>query len=144
MDSIELNIKSNISLNSALQLTSKPETCMSSVHCSYYSCYQMMMHYLETKCNLDDKRRRIQYNKYTSLCKGKPLGSHEYWINEFVKKAGLLNKSNASEIYQEMMSLKRNRTHSDYTKDNFDKKMTDEIYDKARNCILLMNKTFEI
>ena len=57
---VTLKEKSDISINSALVLTSKEDTCLSSVHCAYYSCYQLILYYLDSAYSYTESSRKLQ------------------------------------------------------------------------------------
>ena len=139
-----LKEKSETNLGSALALTKSEETCLSSVHCSYYSCYQLILYYLDKEFAYDENKRKAEYDQYVrTLNGGKRLGSHEYWIKEFmnrISKSG--HAGNSFLINSNIRSLKEARVEADYQEIDFTKKQTDTIYDKARDTIKLINKSF--
>lgn len=64
-----LKEKSALNIKAALTLTNTADICSTSVHCSYYSCYQLIIHFLETKLNLDKGQRKNQYDIYVDSVK---------------------------------------------------------------------------
>lgn len=141
-----LKEKSTINLSSALALTNKEENCLSSVHCDYYSCYQLMLYYLDTEYGYNDSKRKKEYDDYLLHFAGKSaLGSHEYWI----KKFGDILRSdnhiiNSNIIDRNVKILKENRVEADYKDTDFTKRDTDRLYDMALNTIRIINKNFNV
>jgi hypothetical protein len=140
-----LKDKSKINIGSALVLTGKQETCLSSVHCAYYGCYQLIIHYLDTAFSYDNDKRKAEYDSYLETANGgKTLGSHEYWISKFtgfIKKPG--NIFNSLQIDKNIRVLREARTEADYQETDFSKKQTDELYETARDTIKMIDKSFE-
>lgn len=140
-----LRDKSKTNINSALVLTGKPETCLSSVHCAYYGCYQLILYYLDSVFSYNDAKRKTEYDNYlqTTISR-KKLGSHEYWISkftDFIKNKG--KRINSVIIDKNIRLLKEARTEADYQETDFTKKQTDDLYEKARETIKILDKCFE-
>lgn len=139
-----LREKSATNLGAALVLTSRAETCLSSVHCAYYSCYQLILYYLDAVYSYNDAARKSEYDYYLQTTKnGHKLGSHEYWISKFttlLKKGGKI--FNSLTIDKNIRVLKEARTEADYQETDYSKKETDELYETARNTIRLIDKSF--
>jgi uncharacterized protein (UPF0332 family) len=80
----------------------------SSVHCSYYSCVQLMIYLLIHKYNLD--RAQIE-----ALAKGENKGSHIFaknYIYNKMKDSGI--RFDARTFYTTTGELKNKREHADY------------------------------
>lgn len=139
-----LKAKSNVNIASALILTSKKETCLSSVHCDYYSCYQLMLYYLDHFYNYTEVKRKKEYDTYKKFGNGK-LGSHEYWINEFHKHLTADKKHilNSNIIDKNIRILRENRIEADYRETDISKSESDRLYDIAKNTRSLIDKSFE-
>lgn len=139
-----LEVKSQINLESALLLTGKEETCLSSVHCAYYSCFQLILFYLDTKFSYDEEKRKREYDQYKKKFTGRRLlGSHEYWINKFANELkGQNQATNAAIIDSNIRKLKEVRVEADYQQTDFTKRQTDAIYDNALYTINLIKKSF--
>lgn len=141
-----LKDKSKTNIGSALVLTGKPETCLSSVHCAYYGCYQLILYYLDTAFSYNDAKRKAEYDSYLQdPIVSRKLGSHEYWINKFTsfvkdKKGKVFN---SLQIDKNIRVLREARTEADYQETDFSKKQTDELYEKARDTIKMIDKSFE-
>lgn len=139
-----LKEKSATNMGSALVLTSNAETCLSSVHCAYYSCYQLILYYLDTAFSYTDATRKKEYDNYLQTTSAlHKLGSHEYWISKFttlVRKPG--NVFNSLTIDKNIRVLKEARTEADYQDTDFSKSRTDELYETARSTIQLIDKSF--
>lgn len=102
--------KSQINTDSALILYDKTYYC-SSVHCSYYSCIQLMMHIIYYKIGYDDQKIRTSFE---SLGKAERKGGlHGYYINliNIYLKA---QKKDAMTFNKLIFKLKTKRTDADY------------------------------
>ena len=79
-----LKDKSEKFLKTADKLADDVELSITSIHCAYYSCYQLLLHYIDNLDVLNEDDRKEQYDRYkNSVTVGRKLGLHEYWINEF-------------------------------------------------------------
>lgn len=142
-----LQEKSDTNLSAALVLTKEQATCLSSVHCSYYCCYQLILYYLDKIFSYSETKRKAEYDNYLKSYTGggKRLGSHEYWIKQFmscIAKTG--HAGNTFLIDKNIRLLKEARVEADYQEVDFTKKQTDDLYDKARDTIKLINKSFGV
>lgn len=73
------------------------------------------------------------------------MGSHEYWIRQFmscIAKTG--HVGNSFLIDYNIKLLKEARVEADYQEVDFTKKQTDDLYDKARDTIKLINKSLGV
>jgi len=142
-----LREKSNLNIKAALTLTSTVDICSTSVHCSYYSCYQLIIHFLETKLNIDKGARKNKYDIYVKGVRdaggSKILGSHEYWIQQFINDYKQKKSNEVPFIYKNLMQLRQARLEADYEATDFSKKNTDELYDVAFNVRKMIIKTYE-
>lgn len=142
-----LQEKSDTNLSAALVLTQEQTTCLASVHCSYYSCYQLILYYLDKIFSYNETKRKAEYDNYLKSYTGggKRLGSHEYWIRQFmscIAKTG--HVGNSFLIDYNIKLLKEARVEADYQEVDFTKKQTDDLYDKARDTIKLINKSLGV
>lgn len=104
-----------------------------------------MLFYLDKAFGYNDSKRKREYDSYISSFGGKrPLGSHEYWINEFHKHlCGRKKNSTSNIINMNIRKLRENRMEADYKETDFAKADTDKLYETARNTIGLINQSFE-
>lgn len=121
--------------------------CLASVHCAYYSCYQLILHFLETKLSIDKVEMKRRYDIYVKGLKdagvSKILGSHEYWIREFFCDFKQRKSGDTPYIYDNFMQLKVARADADYNTTDFCKKNTDALYDIALIVRKMIIKTYE-
>lgn len=99
--------KSNKSIEVA-ELLDKQKYYATSIHCSYYSCFQVMLHIKFEKFN--EKPESI-----FQRCKDSDTGSHAVVTNE-IKKAVIAKKGFevAQPLFEKILTLKRNRVIADY------------------------------
>lgn len=142
-----LKEKSALNIKAALTLTNTADICSTSVHCSYYSCYQLIIHFLETKLNLDKGQRKNQYDIYVKGVRDaggfKILGSHEYWIQQFINDYRRKKSNEVPLIYTNLMQLRQARLEADYETTDFSKRNTDDLYDVAFCVRKMIIKTYE-
>lgn len=79
-----------------------------SVHCSYYSCIQYVLHILVTRGGIEEKNLRSK----TSQEKG---GSHNFYINTISEHIKKNHRTEAKELKNTLGKLKIIRERSDYT-----------------------------
>lgn len=97
--------KSKESIESAWFLIGEGKNA-SSIHCSYYSCIQIIRHILLHVHKKTEATIKVESKAFSG-------GSHEYLIDCVVKD---LNKRgyNTSRLYTNLYLLKRMRTEADY------------------------------
>lgn len=140
-----LKEKSETNLQAALKLTEIEAVCLASVHCSYYSCYQLLTYYLEMTLNLSPEKRLMKFNEYLNETGShtRKLGSHEFWINEFFCDYKQKKAMDASIVHNNLRILKKARQKADYTDEEFSKKVTDDLYEIAKSVRKMIIKTYE-
>ncbi len=143
-----LERKSEINVQAALELTSNVGLCLASVHCSYYSCFQLVLYTLEKTNNLDDKQRELQYKKYCNESKisgnQNILGSHDYWIREFILDCLKRSQSDTIVVERILKELRLARNYADYKTTDYSKQQTDAFYEDARRARNLIKKNYEL
>jgi hypothetical protein len=141
-----LKEKSDMNIQAALVLTSTENVCLSSVHCAYYSCYQLVIYFLETKLNLDNVMRKKRYDQYVDGVRDaggtKILGSHEYWIQQFINDYRSRCSGDVPYLFKNLVLLRQARLESDYETTDFNKRKTDDLYDLALDVRKKMIKTY--
>ncbi len=140
-----LKEKSEINLQAALKLTENEPVCLVSVHCSYYSCYQLLTYFIEKTHSISPENCKKKYNDYLgdSVALKNKLGSHEFWINEFFKDYKQKKAMDANIVLKNLSILKKARLDADYKDTEFSKKETDVLYDIALNVRKMIFKTYE-
>lgn len=135
-----------MNINAARVLTGDKELCSASIHCAYYSCYQLINYFLNNELHLDEMGRKQQYDNYVRGQKntgGKILGSHEYWLSQFINNFKSKKPCEASRVYGNLMKLKHARTKADYSTTDYFKKDTDQLYEMAKDTRKRIIKTYE-
>jgi hypothetical protein len=91
--------------------------------------------------------RKRRYDKYVEGVRDagglKILGSHEYWLTQFINDYRGRSSSEVPYIYQNLLLLRQARLESDYESTDFNKKKTDDIYDFALDLRKKIIKTYE-
>ena len=108
----------------------------SSVHCSYYSCVQLMIHLLLTK---------LGYSQETidEACKIEKKGSHQFAINTLNKKMISMNiRFDSSKFDREIKKLKNFREQADYHEIEIDSDFSNEALTFSKSINQILTKTF--
>ncbi|PJC62847.1 MAG: hypothetical protein CO022_02365 [Flavobacteriales bacterium CG_4_9_14_0_2_um_filter_32_27] len=109
----------------------------SSVHCSYYSCLQLIKHILLHKYKKSEDELRNEQEK-----SGKP--SHEYLINSILIKIRDVSPINFRDVSRELPALKMARIDADYKEIEIKKGMSEDAFDKATELLTTLNMAFKI
>jgi len=109
----QLTNKSDINIAAAYELQKQSYYC-SSVHCSYYSCMQLIMHILFFKMGYNQKQLADDFYSYKKANPQSRGGLHEYYIN-LVATHLKNSRLDAILFNKEMYKLKKTRTDSDYS-----------------------------
>ena len=139
---MDLKIKSGINLKAAGMLSNRDDINICSVHCSYYSCYQYIIHCISEITKLNDIQRRDKYEEHKEECKRKgesPMGSHEFWLNQFYKYAITKDFQAARHVFTKTEQLKSKRIDADYSDKIFTKKETSDLANCAKSIIDSIN-----
>lgn len=75
------------------------------VHAAYYSSLQLVIHYAYIYCGLSEETVKKETRK---------VGSHNFFINNYVSEIERLNKINAFNFHQYINRFKKKRVDSDY------------------------------
>lgn len=129
---MNLKQKSEDNLKAALILHDS-RLCNSSVHCSYYSCLQMMKHYL---CNVSN----ISYDEQADCC-GLDMGTHKFIYNYFLKilfKKKIVHTDFVT-FNTNFTTLKLKREKADYT----NKMIGSRESEKSYNALLEIIEIFK-
>lgn len=98
-----------------------------SVHCSYYSSFQLTKHTLNSFFGINYEEQESELNELKQSKGAKGIGSHEYVINRFSGKLRDLSKNEYLSFNRNIKELKAFRNQSDY----FNKKVTSEQSKRA-------------
>lgn len=138
-----LKDKSEKSIEAARYLSGRTDGLNnSSVHCSYYSCLQCILHNIDLKLNLNAEQQRLEYNLYHRNTDS-PLGSHEYWVDRFCKHLFLINPIEAKFVYSSTLMLKSRRQEADYREVEFTVDKTKQFYEVAKKVLASINNLME-
>lgn len=92
-----------------------------SVHCSYYSSFQLSKYALQEFCGIDYKEQEEELNELKKTKTGK-VGSHEYVINRLGTEIKMCSTEAYRTFTYNIKTLKSFRNKSDY----FDLSISDE------------------
>src|SRR5258706_6936010 len=125
MENIFLS-KSELSLDAAERLKNNPNSHhSSSIHCSYYSCYQRLLHVLYRILGYDAKKYEQEFSLFKLKQNG---GSHEFMLHLFWSKISLRNMDDAKDFKNDFISLRKLRIDSDYKDLWLEKDSSDKAY----------------
>jgi hypothetical protein len=134
-----LKDKSDQNIASAQYLIVKSHYA-SSVHCSYYSCVQLMLHILGSHF----KKTEIDIDNESQLGSKDEGGFHNWLINYIQRQFFLINNKDSREFYTFIGQLKNQRVRSDYRNVEIKPQKATESKSYAEEIIKLLNKNFTI
>ena len=146
---MELKDKSEKYLTAADKLADDVELNITSIHCAYYGCYQLLLHYIDELNGITEEERKEQYEGYkNSDIAGRKLGLHEYWIKEFSRIIFRENNDDANnrdidDVINKIKELKEFRAAADYTKRGFTTDKTRQIINNAKLVVEKINYILE-
>ncbi|QRR02411.1 hypothetical protein [Dyadobacter sandarakinus] len=114
-------------------LLTGPGHFCSSIHCSYYAVFQLILHIHKTE-NTYIYRDRDKLDRQ---------GSHDRMINETFEMIELRDKVGAGKFIREMRALKKNRVTADYQENYMDKAWGQASFGLARSLTTLLQNIFE-
>lgn len=133
----KLKQKSLFNIESAALLIEKNYYC-SSVHCSYYSCFQLL------KFTIKDFFE-LSYNDIESKISLSKMGSHKFIINYIEKE--IKKNTNSIEVQKfkrSIKDLKHFRTESDYENIEVNYEQSKKAYNLAEEIRGFLTKTFHV
>lgn len=144
-----LNSKSVISMDAADRLRRNPNNhYCSSIHCSYYSCYQKLLFILYKTLSYTKKQYDEEYTTYRKNPANERSGIHEFTIALFYQKILTLSTpdaTNDARVFKDkIMSLKKLRRDSDYEAVWITKEICDKAFDIADEVQKKLKKHFKL
>ena len=130
-----LLIKSKINIEAANHI--KKTYSNTSVHCSYYSCYQIFKHVLNHKVGKSDAEIKKQNDS-----KVNKLGSHEIVIELLLENIRVLDKKAHDSLRMWIYDLKNCRHIADYSDEKIDESKGEAAYDLAIKIDENLNKLY--
>ena len=113
-----LKEKSEMNINAARVLTGDKELCSASIHCAYYSCYQLLLHIWFYSLMKSGTDLNFIINKHKGN-KAQIKGSHETLINEIQKYIKENNYDDFRVINKSIGQLRKLRISADYEDNSF-------------------------
>lgn len=104
----------------------------SSVHCSYYGCFQMMKHVLATKCN-------VEYDVQNST---NGQDSHLFIRDKILNEIN--DHTSKRNIRSYFDNIKADRRRADYLQDKISDMESLETLDQSKKLIRLLKQQFVI
>ena len=130
-----LENKSELNIQAAKKLIEE-NLYAPSVHCSYYSCFQLL------KFKMNDFFD-VTYEQLTADISSSPKGTHEYIIDFYTRSIkNNVNKWKSTYFKRDIKDLKLFREKSDYEDINITKNQSDKAYNKAENLLKFIKETF--
>ncbi|MBI9054417.1 MAG: hypothetical protein JEY96_11405 [Bacteroidales bacterium] len=124
-----LKNKSEINIAAAKYLHEK-DYYAPSVHCSYYSCLQLIKYSLNSHFRLSEKEIEIKINKYKNTKKD---GSHNFFISYLFKALKSTSIKESVDFNNKINLLKKHRVSADYSKNEI-------LYNVSNSAITLSNE----
>lgn len=142
-----LRNKAVTNLDAALILKEQPNRhhC-SSIHCSYYSCFQAIKYIIITDLGLSDSDIIINREKESSLRNGKLIkpSEHDYLITLLHKNIINLKKLDDAQTFNENISkLKSLRNNSDYKPILIEKDKSDNALNYAEAVHKILRRIYK-
>jgi hypothetical protein len=108
--------KSDLNLDAAERLKNNPNNhYSSSIHCSYYSCYQRLLDILYRILGYSEASFKQEFNDFKARQPiGQPIGPHDYMIQFFWDHLSTKSHEDAKDFRNNILLLKKLRTDSDY------------------------------
>jgi len=137
----ELLKKAKENYKSADLLCNRHKMWASSVHCSYYSCLQVIIHLIEDK-TLNAKWEAFQKNaKGDKNIAKEDLGMHNMYIN-FMKKQIMEVDYDSLRIFGKIDNLKKARVASAYLNDEITEQRANSSIERAKEVRDLLIENF--
>jgi len=130
-----LENKSELNIEAARKLIEE-NLYAPSVHCSYYSCFQLL------KFKMNDFFD-VTYEQLTADISSSPKGTHEYIIDFYIQT--IRNNANnwkSVDFKRNIKDLKLFREKSDYEDINITKNQSDKAYRTAEYLLKFIKDTF--
>lgn len=109
----------------------------SSVHCSYYSSVQVMLHLLLNKFNYTQKTLEAEARRVNN-------GSHVFAKNKLVSKMGDSNRLKAVDFNRVIGKLKNQREQADYQEEVINDPFSKKALEQANQVNGILKEVFEI
>jgi hypothetical protein len=106
-----------------------------SVHCSYYSCLQLMTYYLYNKLGKNEKTMEAEQRVSTE-------GKHEYLINLFTREIRPKSWESSRTFNNDIIQLKKLRVDSDYKDIQITITQGNDSFSIAKKIITLLKHNF--
>lgn len=120
----------------AAKLLHDEELYCSSVHCSYYSCYQLMIHIIYNVLGYDEQQ-------YTETEDIKSAGSHNFSMN--IIRQEIINSSNSiGDFNDNFRVLKKYRMKADYQQIKILKADSVLVMQKSDNFKIILKNSFSL
>lgn len=134
-----LKLKSEESIKASMMLL-KQHLPNPSVHCSYYSCVQLILHLLRShfgKTELAIKQEGMAGAKTDN-------GYHNWLLNLIFKELVRLNGTDAAKFIGIIVMLKKQRATADYENRDIDFAIAEKAHDKSLEIHKLILNNFQI
>ena len=124
---------------SAASLLIENELYASSVHCSYYSCFQKLKNVISQGYSCDYEELEVEHRDLnTTLSAKKRLGSHEFFIDR--KLLDLIKRERKDhKLISQINDIKLYRTDSDYKNKQIIRADAEAVLSKAEEVLEKLN-----
>jgi uncharacterized protein (UPF0332 family) len=124
---------------SAASLLIENKLYASSIHCSYYSCFQKLKNVISLAYSCRYEDLEVEHRDLNSKLKqNQKLGTHEFFINR--KLFDLIRREKEDHrLINKINDIKLHRTNSDYKDVAIDNKTAEEVLAKSKIVIETLN-----
>lgn len=110
------------------------------VHCSYYSCFQLMKYTLKNALRISYKRQDREIKEANNK-----VGSHQYVINRISRELkNLVEKREVRDFRRKVSDLKERRIESDYRNIGIDTEKGERALRQAREIKRYLIEAFKL
>ncbi|OIP05778.1 MAG: hypothetical protein AUJ97_00155 [Bacteroidetes bacterium CG2_30_32_10] len=133
----KLRQKSDFNIDAASALL-KQNLFAPSVHCSYYSCFQLLKHTIKNFCSID-------YETQAANISATQQKTHQYVINYITNELKTLSSVFESQDFKRKINdLKQFRVESDYENIEVSSDKGNEAFNKANEIRYYIIKNFNV
>lgn len=115
-----------------------------SIHCSYYSSFQLIKHTLAAFFGISYAKQESELNVLKQGKASRGIGSHEYVINKFGGELRGLSKDEYLSFTRNIKELKAFRKQSDYLNKEVTYKQSERAYRLSEDIVGMLKKNCHV
>lgn len=138
-------IKTKSELNAlAADLLFKNAIYAPSVHCAYYSVFQLMKYIVKVSIGIDYSDQQNEINKIKTEKSTRNIGTHEYIILKICNELNRIDLNTYKNLNRKIKDLKKFRHESDYDNKQIDQAYSNQAIFYSKEINYELRKTFSI